>query len=1007
VRTLLILWLAILCALWECAQAGTNALPQSRTWKFRDIVSNGETAVPPFRLLRQAPSGLIYLVDSVGVLEFDGVHWRRLALPDLGLVTALAITLDGEVLVAGTEALFSVRRIGSEDVVEDLAAQFEGGIRGLGNIWEIAVVGASVCARTQSKLLCRDQAGYFQIATKTSFGRLFSASGQMFVRVSGVGFSQLQVRSLQLVAQGEAYAQRGTPALVRSGAQGVALITQDPERLITWDNLAQAPRETNLTLTQPLHPDITNAERLPNGQIAISERNRDLVIVNDAGLEVGRFGAASFGAASGAESVLVDREGGVWVAWANAVTRLEWPSRVSVYQDIQSADETLMHVLPCQGGVAAHGSQLIYQVRSDASSTQIYPQPPIMDMACHSDDVLVAGLLHLTNPFGDKLLSPFDLSDGLGNESSDNKLLGPRRVGPIQAILIDPADPNQLIVGLPFGLARAIRNPRWQWLDYRRDLSIDVGAVTVAPDQTIWASSRNGRLVRIGPVGGEQNLASAAMQEFGPEHGLPRALVSMQWIGDRMIFASAAGCLEYQQGAFVPSPMLPVAQTGPVAHLRDAAKNQVIVVTTSGQIRLLVKDTSGIYRYRPSTFDAISGLGRIRDVYVEPSSTLWVAADLGLVSIDPRIKVTELDLQTPLIRSIALNDAVHYGGMGPIPDIALNEGSHLRISFALPSYRALGMNRYRSRIVRSGERIKFSSWSNETRRDFTNLPAGLWRFELQARDAIGKRSSLSIALKVIAPWYRQTLAMVLWALCGLLLIWAGVQWRLRALRMRSTHLERLVAQKTEALLVAANSDALTGLANRHQYGNWLREQLPKIARARNGADGGSDIIACVIDLDHFKRVNDEHGHATGDAVLKAVANRLSTMRENGDQVFRFGGEEFVYLAVHRRRENGAAIAAFIVDEIAKTAVELENGMVLDPTASVGWSVYPFYPERADLFSLDFVIDVADRALYLAKQAGRQCARGYVPHLPLDAIDRSQADWRAQVLQRHPDLLQQV
>ena len=91
-------------------------------------------------------------------------------------------------------------------------------------------------------------------------------------------------------------------------------------------------------------------------------------------------------------------------------------------------------------------------------------------------------------------------------------------------------------------------------------------------------------------------------------------------------------------------------------------------------------------------------------------------------------------------------------------------------------------------------------------------------------------------------------------------------------------------------------------------------------------------------------------------------------------------------------------------EIAQVQVELEGDVLLDPTASVGWSVYPLYRERADLFSLDFVLGIADRALYIAKRDGRNCARGFLPNLPVDEIDRTQADWRTQVLHRHPDFL---
>ena len=131
------------------------------------------------------------------------------------------------------------------------------------------------------------------------------------------------------------------------------------------------------------------------------------------------------------------------------------------------------------------------------------------------------------------------------------------------------------------------------------------------------------------------------------------------------------------------------------------------------------------------------------------------------------------------------------------------------------------------------------------------------------------------------------------------------------------------------------------------------------------------------------------------------------IKSEDDLIFRFGGEEFIYLGLNRHRDQGEKLARRIVEEVNQISVELENGVLIDPTASVGWSVYPFYRERAELFSMDFVLGVADRALYVAKGNGRNCAVGYLPNLGVDEIDRTEADWRIQVFERHPDLLKQV
>ena len=156
----------------------------------------------------------------------------------------------------------------------------------------------------------------------------------------------------------------------------------------------------------------------------------------------------------------------------------------------------------------------------------------------------------------------------------------------------------------------------------------------------------------------------------------------------------------------------------------------------------------------------------------------------------------------------------------------------------------------------------------------------------------------------------------------------------------------------------ASHDALTGLPNRV---NFHDELLRARARAERH---GTALGVFLVDLDHFKEINDAHGHAVGDEVLAVVARRLVAAVRAGDFVGRLAGDEFAVLAEWPATGGEAgALAQRLVDEIA---APLRLGTLsLRPTASVGLRVYPEDPGDPDQLLAN-----ADRALYAAKAAGR-------------------------------------
>lgn len=155
----------------------------------------------------------------------------------------------------------------------------------------------------------------------------------------------------------------------------------------------------------------------------------------------------------------------------------------------------------------------------------------------------------------------------------------------------------------------------------------------------------------------------------------------------------------------------------------------------------------------------------------------------------------------------------------------------------------------------------------------------------------------------------------------------------------------------------AITDGLTGLYNRQHLAERLREEVDRAHRYTQ------PLTLLLVDLDHFKRFNDRHGHQVGDEVLEQVAARIVGATRESDLVARYGGEEFVALLPNTGREGGQRAATRLLESIRSAPIETSSGP-LSVTFSVGGALLNTREEPRDLLAR------ADAALYQAKSQGR-------------------------------------
>ncbi len=374
--------------------------------------------------------------------------------------------------------------------------------------------------------------------------------------------------------------------------------------------------------------------------------------------------------------------------------------------------------------------------------------------------------------------------------------------------------------------------------------------------------------------------------------------------------------------------------------------------------------------------------------------TLLFGSPEGLLEVRPR-RLSPWTYEPPLVATSLRVNGLERPGAARLDRLVLHPGERsFRIDFAALDFTAPARNRYRFRLDGYDDRWTAGDASQRSVA-YTRLAPGRYTLRVAGtnRSGVPSRHELALPIEVLPAFYQTAWFRALACLLVLALAYAAYRLRVRQLEARSRALEAVVRERTLSLAEtnraleaayarieeASLTDPLTGLRNRRYLEQSIGADLELAARRHEEGSQGkadeADLAFLLLDLDHFKSVNDTYGHAAGDAVLTQTAALLRSAVRASDTLVRWGGEEFLVVARFLDRREAPGLAEKIRAAIAAHPFALEDGTTLARTASIGFAVYPFTAGAPRAVDWQEIIAIADLALYAAKRSGRNRAVG--------------------------------
>lgn len=936
--------------------------PTFRVMTSHSTVVNVRDAGSQNFAIEEDARGIIYIGNLSGVVEYDGEWWRLIKLPEDNSAYVLEALPDGRVATGGWNEIGYLEPDERGTMrYHSLMPLLPDDRKETGELGEVIATSDGVMFLTTTMVALwtgPEVVVLAEIDYETDYWRAFNVRGEVWM-ATAAGLKRLSGRTVEDIPGGTLYADRKVRMIAEWDATRTLIYVRE-EGFYLFDGEKEEP------FARELWPRAKEAfpfagKRLRDGRLAVVTVSGGVIILSPTG-EVDELIDTSTGLHdSDIVGAHVASDGALWLVMDNNVTRVEAASPVTIVDTRGGLRGTPVAIVRHEGLLYIGTTSGFFRIDPEGVSWETEDRR----VARPVDEKIYSAWSLLS--VGDELFAGTGSGIQIVRGRGKAELIEGTKDETAYAMAQSKVDPDTIWVGTTSGFGSLKRvDDRWVWQGRIEGIPNAVRSIVEFSENELWLGTSFDGLLHVTLSEG----APPTIERFGESE------VSVYEVGGRIVFTSDDNFVQMlsPDGQLVPDSLLGEMGNGTMLFVvAEDADGNVWLNSQPPGVALRQPDGSFVFDDR-----MLLGMpGRdIQSIYPDDDGVVWFGTDQGLVKFDAHASWTVTEPRVPSFHRITVGgETIDAAGTIELR----HDAGRLRFEVTAISYDTGVQYRYKL----TDAEAEWSDWTTEPVTEYTNLWEGDYTFHVQSRSPRGEISpELAWSFRVLPPWYRTKVAYAIWILLGLAVVIGVPVLRNRSLRRRARELEEKVAEQTielteavaklafanECLDVMTKNDALTGIPNRRQFDEKLQEEWSRGRRQK------SPVGLILIDLDHFKTLNDSKGHYEGDLALKKIGDYLhGSMRRTGDLVARLGGEEFAVILPNTGVDGCLLRAEQLREGVEKLAIGLERSPMGVLTASFGvTSLVPGEEQSpADLLM------GADRALYKAKGAGRNCVHAEV------------------------------